>query len=54
LVACDYGLDKGIFGYGYTGSASSLTNLVSNTGVVAADVTGVGSTRHSLNACSYN
>ena len=34
--------DKGIFAYGYTGSVVSMTNLVSNAGVVATDVTGVG------------
>ena len=33
-----------IFGYGYNGVSTyySITNLVSNTGVVSADVTGVG------------
>jgi hypothetical protein len=38
LAAAGYGTDKGIFGYGNTGSAVSLTNLVSNSGVVATDV----------------
>ena len=47
-AACEYGDDKGIFGYGYTGGVLGLqcTNLVSNTGVVATDVTGVGTARY--------
>ena len=51
-AACEYGQDKGIFGFGtgYTG----ITNLVSNAGVVATDVTGVGSARRNLAACSFN
>ena len=48
-----YGGDKGIFGYGYTGSQVSMTNLVSNAGVVGTDVTGVGTARQNLAACSY-
>ena len=47
---------QAIFGYGNTlGPAvkQSLTNLVSNTGVVSADVTGVGTARSGLAACSY-
>ena len=48
------GNDEGIFGYGSTGSQSSLTNLVSNAGVVASDVTGVGTARQYLAACSFN
>ena len=48
------GNDNGIFGYGDTTTHVSLTNLVSNTGVVATDTTGVGSARHYLAACSYN
>ena len=42
---------KAIFGYG--GSASSLTNLVSSSGVVSADVTGVGLARYTPAATSY-
>jgi hypothetical protein len=44
---------RAIFGYGTTGSVSSLTNLVSNIGVVAADVTGVGTARSRLAAAGY-
>ena len=57
LAAAGYGNDKAIFGYGYSGSPSytyySLTNLVSNTGVVATDTTGVGTARFSLAAAGY-
>ena len=42
-----------IFGYGYGGGYSSLTNLVSNTGVVASDTTGVGTARYYLAAAGY-
>ena len=44
---------KAIFGYGLTDSASSLTNLVSSSGVVASDVTGVGTARYELAATGY-
>jgi len=55
LSACEYGQDKGIFGFGHNGSSTlSMTNLVSNTGVVATDVTGVGTARSSPGSCSYN
>ena len=57
LAACEYGGDKGIFGYGLSeggeGVLSSLSNLVSNSGVVATDVTGVGTARAYLGACEY-
>ncbi len=59
LSACSYGTDKGIFGYGLSGenytqwSYLSMTNLVSNTGVVSSDTTGVGTTRAGSAACSY-
>ena len=39
-----------IFGYGY---GNSMTNKVSNTGVVATNTTGVGSARQQLAAASY-
>ena len=44
---------KAIFGYGYINGPVSITNLVSNTGVVATDTTGVGTARYSLAAASY-
>ena len=47
------GNDEGIFGYGDAGSVVSLTNLVSNVGVVATDVTGVGTARRGLAATQY-
>jgi hypothetical protein len=51
LAACEYGGDKGIFGFGLT--ATAITNLVSNTGVVATDTAGVGTVRGALGGCSY-
>ena len=55
LGACEYGGDKGIFGYGHDGpSYVSMTNLVSDAGVVATDTTGVGTARNNLAACSFN
>ena len=59
LAAASYGGDKALFGYGNIGASvgdninSSLTNLVSNTGVVATDTTGVGTARRELAASSY-
>ena len=47
------GTQKAIFGYGYNGSNLSMTNLVSNTGVVATDTTGVGTDRRGLAAAGY-
>ena len=48
------GTTKAIFGYGNTaGERVSMTNLVSNTGVVATDTTGVGSARNELAAAGY-
>ena len=44
---------KAIFGYGLTAAVVSMTNLVSNTGVVSTDVTGVGTTRRALAAAGY-
>ena len=46
--------DEGIFGYGYDGGGVSMTNLVSNAGVVSSDVTGVGTARSGSAACSFN
>ena len=58
LAAASYGIDKAIFGYGNTGTKNtpvitSITNLVSNTGVLASDTVGVGSARNALAAASY-
>ena len=44
---------RAIFGYGYTGAYQSMTNLVSNTGVVATDTTGVGTARSVPAAAGY-
>ena len=44
---------NGIFGYGSTGSDTGITNIVSNVGVVASDVSGVGTARAELAACGY-
>ena len=46
------GNSEGIFGFGCCNL--SMTNLVSNVGVVATDTTGVGTAREGLAACSYN
>ena len=58
LAAAGYGGDKAIFGYGTNNTGTppsfSLTNLVSNTGVVGADITGVGTARYGLAAASYS
>ena len=53
LIPTSNNTTKAIFGYGYTSAGVSMTNLVSNTGVVANDVTGVGSARHTLAATGY-
>ena len=57
LAAAGYGTDKAIFGYGSTNGAVSalvsMTNLVSNTGVVATDTTGVGTIRNGAAAAMY-
>ena len=50
------GTQKAIFGYGQNNVNStifSLTNLVSNTGVVATDTAGVGTSRYQSGAASY-
>ena len=56
-AAATYGTDKAIFGYGSTNGSSdnvvSITNLVSNTGVVASNTTGVGTARQMLAAAGY-
>ena len=52
-VVVTSGTQKAIFGYGSTGTLTSVTNLVSNTGVVATDTTGVGTARRDLAAAGY-
>ena len=47
------GTQKAIFGYGRNSVRMSMTNLVSSTGVVATDTTGVGTARFLLAAASY-
>jgi len=61
LGAAGYGTDKAIFGYGivsgfnpdYFQNNLSMTNKVSNTGVVATDTTGVGTARYQIAATGY-
>jgi hypothetical protein len=58
LAAAGYGNDKAIFGFGFDigagyGDSTNITNLVSNTGVVATDTTGVGTARYQLAAAGY-
>ena len=48
-----YLTQKAIFGYGTTGTVTAVTNLVSNTGVVATDTTGVGTARQYPAAAGY-
>jgi hypothetical protein len=47
------GPGQAIFGYGATGGSFSITNRVSDTGVVAADTTGVGTVRRLLGGAAY-
>ena len=59
LAACSYGTDrdKGIFGFGEDppSTLTSITNLVSNAGVVASDQAATtGTARKGLGACSFN
>ena len=64
LAGSGYGGDKAIFGFGrmrdpqysymHLQMQTNKTNLVSNTGVVASDTTGVGSARYSLGAAGYS
>lgn len=57
LTAVEFGGDKLIFAFGGTGSysnaPSNITNIVSNTGVVASDVSGVGTARFYLGGVEY-
>ena len=56
-AGCEYGDDKGIFGFGWCPSpnqAMNSTQLVSNTGVVSSDQAATtGTARDALAACSY-
>ena len=57
IAAVGYGGDKAIFAYGWQstsyGSGTNLSNLISNTGVMATDTAGVGTARYQLAATSY-
>jgi hypothetical protein len=60
LAAASYGGDKAIFGFGSFYNNMTLTqyyvnttNLVSNLGVVAADVYYIGTGREGVSACSF-
>jgi len=53
LIPTSNNTTKAIFGYGYTSVNVSMTNLVSNIGVVATDTTGVGTARRGLAAAGY-
>ena len=47
--------DKAIFGFGSTPNTRyNMTNLVSNTGVVSSDTTGVGTARSGLAAAGFS
>jgi len=44
---------KAIFAFGNTGSNVNMSNLVSSSGVVATDTTGVGTAKNQSKACTY-
>ena len=44
---------RGIFAFGTTGSVTNLSNLLGSNGVIAADVTGVGTSRSNVGTTSY-
>ncbi len=52
-AAATYGSDKGITGYGTTGSVTGVTNLISNAGVIATDVAVVGTARQTPGCAAY-
>ena len=54
--AAPTGAQKAIFGFGveYLSDFYSMTNLVSSSGVVATDTTGVGTARKGLAAAGYS
>ena len=45
-------LETQLLNSGYTGSKVSMTNLVNNSGVIASDVTGVGTARGVYNGAA--
>ena len=50
----EYGGDKAAFAYGYKqGGATGIKNLLGNNGVIAADVSGVGTSREKLAGAPY-
>ena len=51
MGGCGYGGDKGIFAYGAPGAYTAVSNLVSSSGAVGTDVTGVGTARTGVSAC---
>jgi hypothetical protein len=54
VSATQYGEDTAIFGFGYGAAGyAGMTNLVSNAGVVATDVSAVGTARTKPGACSF-
>mgnify|MGYP003667977062 CR=1 FL=1 len=54
-TASSYNFDKAIFAYGeVSGSATAVSNLVSNSGVVSADVTAVGTARAHGGAAGFS
>ena len=44
---------NGIFGFGENGGATGVSNLVSSSGVIATDVSAVGTARYGVAACEY-
>ena len=55
LGAAGYGADKGVFAYGKpSGSITNVKNLLSNTGTMASDVSGVGTARNKPGAVTYS
>ena len=52
-VAAVSGNSEGIFAFGRSNAVVSMSNLVSNAGVVASDVAGVGTDRSASAACEY-
>jgi hypothetical protein len=54
LAVSGYVNDKAIVAYGFDGSNRSMSNLISNTGIIASDTTGVGSARYNLAAAGYS